>query len=109
MDVDPHLWLEDVTAEPALAWAREHNAKSQGELVDEEFRRLEQRLKAQYDSQAKIPFVQKIGAHYYNLWTDAQNPRGLWRRTTLAEYEKSVPAWETVLDVDALGKAEGQS
>jgi prolyl oligopeptidase len=109
MDVDPHLWLEDVTAEPALAWAREHNAKSQGELVDEEFRQLEQRLKAQFDSQAKIPFVQKIGEHYYNLWTDAQNPRGLWRRTTLEEYEKSAPMWETVLDVDALGKAEGQS
>src|SRR5262249_3100138 len=29
-----------------------------------------------------------------------------WRRTTLAEYRKSDPAWELLLDVDALGAAE---
>jgi prolyl oligopeptidase len=109
MPADPYLWLEEVTSERSLTWAREHNAKSQGELVDQEFRALEARLKAQYDSEAKIPTVQKIGAHYYNLWTDAKNPRGLWRRTTPTEYEKSEPAWETVLDIDALGRAEGQS
>lgn len=106
---DPYRWLEDVTAERSLEWARAHNAKSQGELADEAFKQLETRLKAQYDSDAKIPGVQKIGAHYYNLWTDAKNPRGLWRRTTPAEYEKAEPAWETVLDVDALGKSEGKS
>ncbi|MBK9387126.1 MAG: S9 family peptidase [Planctomycetes bacterium] len=109
MPIDPYLWLEEVSSERSLAWAREHNAKSERELVDEELRALEARLKAQYDSAAKIPTVQKIGAHYYNLWTDAQHPRGLWRRTTPAEYEKSEPAWETVLDIDALGQAEGQS
>ncbi|MBL8897315.1 MAG: S9 family peptidase [Planctomycetes bacterium] len=109
MPADPYLWLEEIASERSLAWARERNAQSQGELVDEEFRKLEQRLKAQYDSAANIPFVQKIGAHYYNLWTDAQNPRGLWRRTTPEEYEKSAPTWETVLDIDALGRAEGRS
>ncbi|MEQ1894032.1 MAG: hypothetical protein ABL998_15940, partial [Planctomycetota bacterium] len=65
---DPYRWLEDVTAERSLEWARAHNAKSQGELADEAFKQLETRLKAQYDSDAKIPGVQKIGAHYYNLW-----------------------------------------
>jgi prolyl oligopeptidase len=109
MPADPYGWLEEVTAERSLDWARAQNANSQGELADEAFRALETRLKAQYDSNAKIPMVQKIGAHYYNLWTDAQNPRGLWRRTTPAEYEKAEPAWETVLDIDALGQAEGQS
>jgi len=106
---DPFLWLEDVTSERSLAWAREQNAKSKGELAGESFRALEARLKAQLDSDAKIPFVQKIGAHYYNLWTDAQNPRGLWRRATPAEYERENPGWETVLDLDALGRAEGMS
>ncbi|MBM3984902.1 MAG: S9 family peptidase [Planctomycetes bacterium] len=106
---DPFLWLEDVTAERSLDWARAHNVHSQGELADGAFRTLEARLKAQYDSDAKIPMVRKIGDHYYNLWTDAQNPRGLWRRTTPAEYEQAQPQWETVLDIDALGKAEGKS
>ncbi len=106
---DPYLWLEDVSAERALAWARAHNAKSAGELVDDEFHALEARLKAILDSNEKIPYVRKIGALYYNLWQDAENPRGLWRRTTPEEYAKAKPAWETVLDLDALGRAEGVS
>jgi len=106
---DPFMWLEDVTAESSLVWARAHNAKSKSELVDGEFRALETRLKAILDSEEKIPYVGKIGAHYYNLWQDAKNPRGLWRRTTPEEYAKAAPAWETVLDLDALGKSEGVS
>jgi prolyl oligopeptidase len=106
---DPFLWLEDVTGERSLAWAREHNARSEGELVDAEFRALEKRLKAILDSEEKIPFVTRIGGLYYNLWQDAENPRGLWRRTTSEEYAKAEPAWETVLDLDALSKVEGAS
>ena len=53
------------------------------------------------------PGVQKIGDYYYNFWKDKQHERGLWRRTTLAEYRKAQPTWETVLDLDALNKAEG--
>ena len=32
--------------------------------------------------------------------------RGLWRRTSLASYATDAPEWETVLDFDALSKAE---
>ena len=106
---DPFMWLEDVTAESSLVWARAHNAKSKSELVDGEFRALETRLKAILDSEEKIPSVRKIGGQYYNLWQDARNPRGLWRRTTPEEYAKAEPNWETVLDLDALGHAEGVS
>jgi prolyl oligopeptidase len=35
--------------------------------------------------------------------------RGLVRRTSLAEYKKPKPAWETVLDLDALNAAEHES
>src|SRR6185295_19709501 len=70
---DPYLWLEDVTAERSLDWARAHNAKSSGELVDADFHALEARLKAILDSNEKIPYVTKIGALYYNLWQDAKN------------------------------------
>ncbi len=30
---DPHLWLEDVTGEKALAWVKERNAESTAELT----------------------------------------------------------------------------
>lgn len=45
----------------------------------------------------------------YNFWQDAKSPCGVWRRTTLAEYRKAEPAWETVLDLDVLAAAEKAS
>ncbi|MHC5209306.1 MAG: prolyl oligopeptidase family serine peptidase [Planctomycetota bacterium] len=106
---DAFLWLEDVTAEESLGWVRARNDKSTGELTGGAFDSMKARLLAILDSDEKIPYVSKIGDRYYNLWTDAEHPRGLWRRTTLEEYRKDEPEWETVLDVDALGEAEGES
>ena len=107
---DPHLWLEEVQGERALGWVRERNAQSLGELeAAPEFAPLRDRLLGILDSRARIPYVTRRGDHYYNLWQDAAHPRGLWRRTTLAEYRKPEPAWETVLDLDALGRAEGRT
>ena len=107
---DPYLWLEDVAGDKQLAWVREQNAKAEAELASSaDFKQLEADIRSILDSDAKIPGVQKIGAHYYNLWKDKTNERGLWRRTTLAEYRKASPAWETVIDLDALGKAEGEN
>ncbi|KAG1386643.1 hypothetical protein G6F60_014410 [Rhizopus arrhizus] len=70
---------------------------------------METSIREVLDSDAKIPGVQKIGDYYYNFWKDQQHERGLWRRTTLAEYRKASPQWETVLDLDALNKAEGEN
>jgi prolyl oligopeptidase len=42
----------------------------------------------------------------YNFWKDEQHERGIWRRTSLASYRTAKPEWETVLDIDALVKAE---
>lgn len=107
---DPNLWLEEVQGDSALAWVRAQNAVSTGELAsDPGFEPLNRRILSILDSDAKIPYVEKLGSHYYNLWRDAAHPRGLWRRTTLAEYRKPAPAWETVLDLDALGAAEGEN
>lgn len=107
---DPYAWLEDVGGDRALGWVREQNAKAEAELASTpEFKRLEADILAILDSDEKIPGVQKIGAHYYNFWKDKQNPRGLWRRTTLDEYRKPKPQWETVIDLDALNKAEGEN
>lgn len=107
---DPYLWLEDVLGDKPLDWVRTRNSESKKALADSErFQGLQKDILAILDSTDRIAYVAKRGAHYYNLWQDADNPRGLWRRTTLAEYEKHAPQWETVLDLDALGKAEGEN
>ncbi|HEY4529100.1 MAG TPA: prolyl oligopeptidase family serine peptidase [Luteimonas sp.] len=107
---DPHQWLEDVEGEKQLAWVREQNAKAEAELADTPgFKALEADLLAIYDSDDKIPAVYKQGDWYYNFWRDRNHERGIWRRTTLEEYRKPQPKWETVLDLDALNKAEGEN
>jgi prolyl oligopeptidase len=107
---DAHLWLEDVGGDKALEWVRARNAESQKQLQgDLAYQTLRSDLLAIMDSDDKIPLVGKIGEHYYNFWKDKENPRGLWRRTTLAEYRKKAPAWEVLLDLDALNKAEGEN
>jgi prolyl oligopeptidase len=107
---DPYLWLEGVTDEKALDWVRERNAKAEAEIASTPaFKTLETDLRAILDSEARIPGVQKIGPYYYNLWKDKQNPQGLWRRTTLVEYRKPDPKWETVIDLDALNAAEKEN
>jgi prolyl oligopeptidase len=107
---DPYLWLEDVTGDKALDWVRAQNAVSQAELeAVPGFEALRDRLLAIYDSKDRIPGVVARKTWLYNFWKDDANPRGLWRRTTLAEYRKKAPKWEVVLDLDALGKAEGEN
>jgi prolyl oligopeptidase len=107
---DPYLWLEEVQGEQPLAWARARNAESAA-LLDASpgFAGLEKRLLSILDAKERIPYVQKLGRWYYNFWRDAANPRGLWRRTTLTEYLKPEPVWETVLDLDGLGAAEKEN
>ncbi|HET6604456.1 MAG TPA: prolyl oligopeptidase family serine peptidase [Xanthomonadaceae bacterium] len=109
-DGDPHLWLEEVTGETALDWVRARNKVSQAALeATPGFERLEADLLEILDSDEKIPYVRKIGDHYYNFWQDRQHVRGIWRRTTLAEYRKPEPRWETVIDLDALAQAEDEN
>ncbi|PZO63978.1 MAG: S9 family peptidase [Pseudoxanthomonas suwonensis] len=107
---DPHQWLEAVEDKRALDWVRQQNAKAEAELASQpEFKQLEADIRAILDSDAKIPGVTKIGAHYYNFWKDARHERGLWRRTTLEEFRKPDPQWETIIDLDALNKAENEN
>ena len=109
-DQDPYLWLEDVQSERALAWVRERNALTEKRLLAQPgFEPTERAIREVLDSREQIPSVSRRGDWFYNLWRDAEHPRGLWRRTTLAEYRKAKPAWETVIDIDALGQAEKEN
>nr|WP_284616521.1 prolyl oligopeptidase family serine peptidase [Rubrivivax pictus] len=107
---DPYLWLEDVQGDKALAWVRERNAQSRALLqAFPRFGTMRDTFRAILDSREKIPYVSRRGGHLYNFWRDAGNQRGLWRRTTLDEYRKPNPAWETLIDLDALAKADNEN
>lgn len=107
---DPYLWLEDVTGQEALAWVEERNAASTAALAGTPlFAELREQILEVYDADDRIPWVVRRGEHLYNVWRDAEHPRGLWRRTTLAEYRTDDPDWEVLLDLDALATAEDEN
>ena len=59
---DTHAWLEDVTGEKQLQWVRTQNAKAEAEIAaTPDFKQLESRILKMLDSDAQIPYVQKIG------------------------------------------------
>lgn len=105
---DPYLWLEDVDGEKAIAWVKAQNQRTLAELgKGKEYRGLYARLLGILDAKERIPSPGFRGGMVYNFWTDDAHERGILRRTSLASYRTSVPAWETVLDIDAMAKADG--
>jgi len=109
-DQDPWLWLEEVQGDKALAWVREHNARTRQQLEAwPGFADTRQRILDVLDSRDRIPAIARRGGFVYNFWQDAEHPRGLWRRCTLDDYRQPQPAWDIVLDLDALGRAEGEN
>jgi prolyl oligopeptidase len=104
---DPYLWLEDSHGQRALDWVHAQDAITKEAFMDSpEFARTRSQILQVLDSEARIPYVGRMGDYLYNFWQDKAHPRGIWRRTTLAEYRKASPHWETLLDIDALNKAE---
>lgn len=109
-DTDRWLWLEEVQGEQALRWVRERNAQSRGRLEAwPQFAAVRTRIREVLDAHDRIPAVLRRGEHLYNFWQDAAQPRGVWRRCTLAEFRQPRPAWELLLDVDELGRVEGEN
>jgi prolyl oligopeptidase len=107
---DENLWLDDIDGAKPLEWVKARNAETVAKYAEsQDFKTLDARLLEMLDSDAKIPMVSKIGDHFYNFWRDKQHPKGLWRRTTLAEYRKDKPAWDTVIDLDALAASEKEN
>lgn len=106
---DPLQWLEEVGGEASLAWVKTHNETTAARLTKRaDYAGLHADALAALNSKSRIPGVQSHGKYLYNLWQDETHPRGLYRRTTLAEFRTENPSWETVLDVDALAKTEGK-
>ena len=109
-DEDPYLWLEEVESEKALEWAKKRSDQDTAVIeAVPEFEDIHAQLLEIYNSKDRIPTPAVRGAWIYNFWQDAEHVRGVWRRTFLSEFVKEKPAWETVLDLDALAEAEGEN
>ena len=104
---DPFIWLEDVEGAKAMEWVNAKNAATLAELTKSPlYGPMFDRTRKILDSKDRIAFPSILKDRIYNFWTDADHERGIWRRTSLADYLTGNPTWETVLDIDALAKEE---
>lgn len=105
---DKFLWLEAVEGEKSLEWVKQQNAHSEKEIKSYKgFDELVSNNLAILNNKERIPYASRMDGYLYNFWKDQNHVRGIYRRTTMEEYTKAEPKWETVLDIDTLGKAEG--
>ncbi|MEM6785861.1 MAG: hypothetical protein AAF624_19235 [Bacteroidota bacterium] len=104
---DPYLWLEDVEGERALSWVTKQNAETVAALeAHPAYDDLYGDILDVLNSDDRIAYPGLRGDFVYNFWTDADNPRGLWRRASVDAYLAGDPVWETLLDIDKLGADE---
>ena len=83
---DKYAWLEDATGPRSMDWVKAEDARTDAVL------KADPRYQTNYDIAYKVasdphrlPLPQLRGDEIYNLWRDTRNPRGLLRKTTLAD------------------------
>ncbi len=108
---DPYLWLEEIEGAKPLETVKQWNAATEAMLEKVPgFAAHRQRALQLLNDPNNIAMPGKVmGDLVANHWVDADHKRGLWRVSPLAAYLDGKPQWRTLIDVDALGKAEGKS
>ena len=108
---DPYIWLEEIQGEKALAKVDQWNADTEAVLTNTpEYPLAKAWAKQILDDTRQIALPDAImGDQVTNLWRTADNPRGIWRIASLESYQAGTPEWRTLIDVDQLGRDEGES
>ncbi len=107
---DPFIWLEDLDGQWSMDWVKAHNAVTEKRLeASPHYKTFYEDALALLGAKDRIPAPRFLNGEIYNFWQDEDHLRGIWRKTSLEDYRKADPQWQTVLDVDALGKAEDKS
>ncbi len=88
---DPYLWLEDVHGQKPLAWVAEQNERTRAALKsDPRYQADHDAVLRVLDATDRIPMGGIIKNTVFNFWQDATNPKGIWRRTTVARSSTSL-------------------
>src|SRR3954468_11767986 len=104
---DPFLWLEELNGARAMEWVRAENARTLKVLeADPRFKGLYEDALKIAEAKDRIPEPRFLDGAIFNFWQDRDHVRGVWRRTTVDDYKNPQPSWTTVLDLDAVAKAE---
>ena len=107
---DPFQWLEDIDSPRSMAWVEGQNARSAKRLEgDPRYAVFHAEARAIFTAQDRLAMPRFRAGGIDNFWQDATHVHGIWRHTTEASYRTANPQWRTLLDLDALSKAEGKN
>ncbi|MCW8090697.1 prolyl oligopeptidase family serine peptidase [Alteromonas sp. ASW11-130] len=105
---DSYLWLEDTHGKEALDWVNQQNKSTFSDLKNTTiYKHSFTKNLELINSDDRLPYINERAGYLYNFWQDNTHKHGIYRRTTLSEYKKAQPQWETVFDVDKLSKSDG--
>jgi prolyl oligopeptidase len=104
---DPYLWLTDIQGAKPLAWAKEQNEKTFSVLrSDPQYKKDFDSILTVLNANDRIAMGDLDHGDVQNFWQDAGHVRGVWRKTTAADYRNADPKWDVLLDVDKLDADE---
>jgi prolyl oligopeptidase len=107
---DPFQWLEDVDAPRSMTWVEGQNARSAKRLEgDPRYETFHAEAHAILTAKDRTAMPRFRAGGVDNFWQDATHVHGIWRHTSQASYRTADPQWETLIDLDALSKAEGKN
>jgi prolyl oligopeptidase len=107
---DKYSWLEDVSSDRSLTWVKAENARTAAVLEkDPRFASYQADALKLAEAPDRLPMPSLRGDAVYNFWQDAGHVRGIFRKTSMADYLTAQPHWQTVIDYDALGKQDNVS
>jgi prolyl oligopeptidase len=106
---DNYAWLEEVNGEKPMAWVKAENERTAKVLgADPRFAEFQAKALKVLESPERLADPDFRAGVVYNSWQDAQHVKGILRKTSLADYQTAEPHWQTVIDYDALGKADNE-
>lgn len=106
---DKYQWLEDVSGERSMTWVKAENERTAKVLeADPRFAALNDAALKVAESPERLAYPSLVDGMVYNTWQDAEHVKGIYRKTTLADYLTEKPTWKTVIDYDALAKQDKQ-
>ena len=102
-DPNPYLWLAQIHGPKALHWAAAQTGRSDLALeADPTYARDRSQILDVLNANTRIPEGTLDHGWVLNFWQGTDHVRGVWRRTTIADYAHKSPHWQTLLDVDQL-------
>lgn len=100
---NPYLWLSRIHGATALAWVERQNAETDAALESGPLYAADRaKILSALNASDRIPAPTLDHQWVLDFWQGPGHVRGVWRRTTIADYANPSPHWQILLDLDRL-------